>query len=65
MTRSQSEITRILDRLYSACSKWPHLKGSEVDDYLASSIYSFGGVRPMEKAKQTVDEWRRLRKQKP
>ena len=65
MTRSQSEIMTILDRLYSACSKWPHLSGSEVDDYLASSIYSFGGVRPMEKAVQAVDEWRSLRKQTP
>ena len=64
MTRSQSEIMRILDDLNKTC-KTTGMSREDADGYMAYGLYSFGGIRPMEKAEQAVDEWRRLRKQKP
>ncbi len=64
MTQSQYEIMEMLGNLYRT-GKAINAQEDELCRDMACGPYSFGGVRPVEKAKQAVDEWRRLRKQKP
>lgn len=62
--RSQSEIMRVLDNLYRTfkATKKPE---EEIYKTMAYGLYSFGEVRPIERAERAVTEWRSLRRQKP
>lgn len=60
MTRNQSEIMGILGNLCKR-GKARSMQEDELYRHMIDGLYSFGEVRPVEKAKQVVDEWRRLR----
>lgn len=61
MTWSQSEIMRILDGLYER-GKARNMPEDFLYEDMICGLHSFAEVRPVERAKQAVDEWRRLRK---
>ena len=62
--RSRSETMRILDKQYRTF-KATKMSEEHIYKTMAYGLYSFGEVRPIERAEQAVDEWRNLRKQKP
>ena len=56
-----ADYTKALDKAHAACSSWPHFNKSNIDEYLAYTLYSFGNVRSIEKAEKIVADWKHSR----
>lgn len=56
------DYMKILDKSYAKCSTWYSLPKSDIDEYMAYTLYSFGDVQPYEKAEQLVKKWKASRR---